>query len=467
MALKYHAAGLPPGLRCDPDTGEVTGTPAVGLTTIDAPEKDYTVEISAVDESGLGATRSFTWTIKHTVEILFTAGDVTAFDPVITLAPGATFVPQWEFGDGNSEESATPSHTYASTGTYHGRVRVSSAETVGIDFGGKGLTALDVTALTTLESLKCEDNAIEELDVEELVNLTTLWCENNALASLDVTALVLLQDLRCGNNSLDVLDVGGLTALTDLRCESNLLGELDVMALTSLTHLDAGDNAIADLDVSAATNMVTLDCSNNGISTLDVSGMASLVTLRCEHNNISALTFHAAATALDEVLCHFNVLNQASLDGMSAHLVAAGGTSARTFNCSKQSPQVFLDDDDYTTLLTNNWTITADLIPDMTVHEGDDAGVDFTLDCSEFLVGATAFGATNLPAGLSINPATGVIEGYVDGDVAGSYSVDVTGTGGTPSAETFIMTVEETALLSDRSGNLLVQRDGKVIALRA
>jgi hypothetical protein len=56
----YGAAGLPPGLNFDPDTGDIWGTIATGA----AANGPYQVTFSATDASGASASTTFTWAVN-------------------------------------------------------------------------------------------------------------------------------------------------------------------------------------------------------------------------------------------------------------------------------------------------------------------------------------------------------------------------------------------------------------------
>ena len=58
-----------------------------------------------------------------------------------------------------------------------------------------GLTKIDVSKLTKLESLECDRNALTELKVTGLSNLQVLSCNKNKLTSLDLTGLTNLRDM--------------------------------------------------------------------------------------------------------------------------------------------------------------------------------------------------------------------------------------------------------------------------------
>lgn len=103
-----------------------------------------------------------------------------------------------------------------------------------------GLTKIDVSKLTKLETLHCDRNALTELNVTGLTNLQRLVCDQNQLTSLDLTGLTKLGLLYCYRNQLTSLNLAGLTSLVTLSCHTNKLTELDISMLPALNELRCG-----------------------------------------------------------------------------------------------------------------------------------------------------------------------------------------------------------------------------------
>ena len=79
---------------------------------------------------------------------------------------------------------------------------------------------------------------ITELDVHGIYN------NRQPLTALDVSGLTSLQKLKCDNNNLTELNVQGLTSLQELDCSLNQLPELNVQGLTALQKLECYGNQI-------------------------------------------------------------------------------------------------------------------------------------------------------------------------------------------------------------------------------
>ena len=139
---------------------------------------------------------------------------------------------------------------------------------------------LDVSGLTALTDLYCQNNQLEALDgLEKLTELTVLNCPNNQLKALDVSENKKLTWLICQSNQLETLvGLEKLTELTGLNCLSNKLKALDLSANTALTTLYCADNPLTSftpkdghtLTVDKTTGgtvwMTDFDFSNNKIT---------------------------------------------------------------------------------------------------------------------------------------------------------------------------------------------------------
>jgi Leucine-rich repeat (LRR) protein len=127
------------------------------------------------------------------------------------------------------------------------------------------------------------------LDVTGLTALKELWCQNNQLGVLTLSGLTALQELACDYNQLTTLDASGLTALEKLTCNNNQLGTLNLSGITALKELYCNDNQLAALTVSGLTDLEILYCQNNLLTELTVSGLNALEDLSCSGNKLTSL----------------------------------------------------------------------------------------------------------------------------------------------------------------------------------
>ena len=176
---------------------------------------------------------------------------------------------------------------------------------VGLNVTNEGLTgSLNVSGLSKLAVLNCNDNTLTALNVSGLTALSWLDCVSNNLTALNVSGLTALSWLNCMGNDLSALDVSGLTALQWLLCINNNLNTLNVSGLTALELLDCTLNNLAALNVSGLTALKSLFCSGNNLTALDVSKNPKLADLQCHSNRLSRL--NVSGLSLSSLHCQYN-----------------------------------------------------------------------------------------------------------------------------------------------------------------
>ncbi|MDR0872370.1 MAG: hypothetical protein LBN27_02735, partial [Prevotellaceae bacterium] len=132
-----------------------------------------------------------------------------------------------------------------------------------------------------------ENKRVTELDVQE----------KNLTGTLDVTGLTAMDVLRCNNNQLTALDVSGLTALGVLHCFGNQLTELDVSDLSSLRLLWCHYNQLAKLDLSNKTGSINYTGRDQSVA-LTLTGSGTSYT--------AAVTMNAGTTFGNNALSYAN-----------------------------------------------------------------------------------------------------------------------------------------------------------------
>jgi len=136
-----------------------------------------------------------------------------------------------------------------------------------------GLTSLDASNNSELESLLCACNQLTSLDVSKNIALKSLFCEHNELTSLDISKNSALEWLHCYDNQLASLVFGKNSALTDLWCDNNQLTSLDVSKSSALTELSCTRNQLTSLDLSNNKALTDLQCYNNKLSSSALNDM--------------------------------------------------------------------------------------------------------------------------------------------------------------------------------------------------
>lgn len=194
-----------------------------------------------------------------------------------------------DWGDGVKTEY--PSIGDPITGTLKGNVvTVSGYDITMVDCASQQLSAIDVTAMTDLNTLLCQNNQLQALDVTGNINLRKLNCSYNKLTGLTLgSKLTGLLELVVNNNEISTLSLTYAKSLYSLVCNDNKLASLSLTYNTKLKTLWCQNNQLTTLNVSKCTLLETLIAYNNQIATVNVSGLTKLTDFWCDINKITAL----------------------------------------------------------------------------------------------------------------------------------------------------------------------------------
>lgn len=165
-----------------------------------------------------------------------------------------------------------------------------------------GISSLNVTALSNLQTLICSQNAVlQNINISGLTQLTKLDCNYSPVAMINNTGAVNLLTFNCSygniqpfflnsalanmphlkeldcrwNNHINALDLGGVPELERLFCSNNQLTSLDISAQPNLNLLYCEVNQISELDLSNHTRLNQVNCSGNPLTTVDFSSSIS------------------------------------------------------------------------------------------------------------------------------------------------------------------------------------------------
>lgn len=198
-----------------------------------------------------------------------------------------------------------------------------------LDCGSGLISALSISNLHQLKSIKCFDNSLYSVDLvgleqletlnvshneilsllnlSGLANLKTLLVADGRLPHLDLTHFPLLETVDCANNLIiDNLTVAPGNNLKNFNCSRNPHWNLnDFSSMPNLKKLECYWNQLGTIDVSSLTQLETLICFNSGLTTLDVSNLTNLKELRCDQNQLTSLAF-TNATSLEILKCNEN-----------------------------------------------------------------------------------------------------------------------------------------------------------------
>lgn len=180
--------------------------------------------------------------------------------------------------------------------------------------GSTSLRTADLSNNYALINLFIDNTGLRTLDLTSNTSLVYLECKGNkSLADIDLTGNSNLISLDLSSNRLTNLDITSNTALTGLKIDSNKIVSIDLSAL-DLYYFSCSKNEISDIDISDNINLLYFDCSNNNISDLDLTSNTLLEHLDFSDNNISGNFALTDNTALTELNCSSNQIDELIID---------------------------------------------------------------------------------------------------------------------------------------------------------
>lgn len=313
-----------------------------------------------------------------------------------------------------------------------------------------GRDVLTVEEQRKVETIEVEGKNISSLrGIEAFPNLTELKCGNNSIQKLDLRQNPKLKTLKCNKNQLTQLDLSKNPDIDYLNCSENQLKQLDVSHLKDLAMLNCSHNDLEQLDVRNSKFLETLYCSWNRLTELDadVTHKSRLVSVECQNNQLTSLIL-GQNKLLKKLNCAHNQLTQLNLNNMSA---------LKELNCANNQLTVLdvSDSPELTTLWLKNNHLTSlnlDNNPNLNFSITDIYSSDFNNVYTVTLNPDRTFDLRNLPEGFDINRVTEWVNGTVKGNILtvnegtnvvyygyrcitgmmdASFTLDVTGTGGT------------------------------------
>ena len=285
-----------------------------------------------------------------------------------------------------------------------------------------------IEAFPNLTELDCGNNSIQKLDLRQNPMLITLKCNKNQLTQLDLSKNPDIDYLNCSENQLEQLDVSHLK-LEYLYCSHNDLEQLDVKNSKWLRELDCSKNELTglDVDVTHKPNLIRVECQNNQLTSLILGENKMLRKLNCANNQLTQLNLNNMIS-LTELNCANNqltVLDVSSSPDLTTLVLKNNHlTSLNLDNNPKLELTTYTDI--YHSDFNNVYTVT--LNPDRTFDLSTLPG-GFDINRVTEWVNGTVKG--NI---LTVNDGTNVVYyGYrcITGMMDASFTLDVTGTGGT------------------------------------
>lgn len=299
-----------------------------------------------------------------------------------------------------------------------------------IEVEGRNISNLKgIEAFPNLKELKCGNNSIQNLDLRQNPKLETLKCNKNQLTQLDLSKNPQIDYLICSWNQLKQLDVSNLKDLVTLDCSHNDLEQLDVKNSKFLVTLNCSANQLTELDadVTHKSRLVSVECQNNQLTSLILGENKGLTKLNCAHNQLTQLNLNNMIS-LEELNCSNNQLTVLDVSDSPelTKLVLKNNhlTSLNLDNNPKLELTTYTDI--YHSDFNNVYTVT--LNPDRTFDLSSLPG-DFEIN----RVTGWEHGKANGNI-LTVDEGTNVVYyGYrcITGMMDASFTLDVTGTGGT------------------------------------
>ena len=310
-----------------------------------------------------------------------------------------------------------------------------------------GRDVLTVEEQRKVETIEVEGKNISSLrGIEAFPNLTELDCGNNSIQKLDLRQNPMLITLKCNKNQLTQLDLSKNPDIDYLNCSENQLEQLDVSHL-KLEYLYCSHNDLEQLDVKNSKWLRELDCSKNELTVLDVDVIhkPNQVRVECQNNQLIL----GENKMLRKLNCANNQLTQLNLNNM---------ISLTELNCANNQLTVLdvSSSPNLTTLWLKNNQLTSlnlDNNPNLNFTYTDFYNSDFNNVYTVTLNPDRTFDLSTLPGGFDINRVTEWVNGTVKGNILtvndgtnvvyygyqcitggmmdASFTLDVTGTGGT------------------------------------
>ncbi|WP_159099231.1 immunoglobulin-like domain-containing protein [Aquimarina spinulae] len=216
------------------------------------------------------------------------------------------------------------------------------------------LSSIDVSANKGLRDLRIQGNNLISLDISANTVLRYLSCVDNDLTNLDVQNNVLLENLSCGKNQFTTIDVGMLTNLIDLFIEDTpTLTSLDVSSNVNLEDIGVDNNtSLTSLNLSNNTKLIEVYINNTSITALDFSNSPDLYYVECQNNALTSLNFKNGNTVdIDDVYSTGNPnLSCITVDDPTASYLASWNKDA-TANFAEYCRLTYVPNDNFEALL--------------------------------------------------------------------------------------------------------------------
>ena len=436
--LSYTAIGLPAGLTIDPATGVISGTIDNSASQVNG--GSYTIEVTASDGRGGSVISSFTWDVANPAPVAENDTATTDEDTAVNIPVLANDVDP----DG---DDLTVTEAEAGNGTVVINADGSLLYTPNADFNGTDTIVYNISDGEGGISTASVDITVTPVnDAPTTVGLPNQDGEDGAAVIIPTAT------------AFDDVDGDDLTFSAD--------GLPDALTI--------------DPDTGVISGVLSADSSQNGpfvvtITATDPSGEEVSTTFVYSVQNVPPVAVNDAATTPEDTPVTVAVLTNDTDPDNDPLTITAASSDTGTVVVNPGGTLTFTPDPDFNGQANVSYTVsdgqggtatatlTVDVtgvndapetidIPDVTNEDSQSVSIATASFFSDVDGDALTITAAGLPAGLTIDPATGIISGTLaggasQGGVGGVYTVTLTaddGNGGTVSQD-FTWTVTNPA----------------------
>lgn len=171
------------------------------------------------------------------------------------------------------------------------KIQLSEAELVTvIDCPAAGVTTIEgLTQFENLRDLRLNSNALTAVDLTGLANLEIFWgFDNPNLATVNISGLSNLRYLHCQNTPITALDLSAAANMVELNLYNTQLEAIDLTYCNPLTILNLENSKVTSVDISNKTALWYCNVRlNQNITALNVQGCSALRELYVDNTCIS------------------------------------------------------------------------------------------------------------------------------------------------------------------------------------
>ena len=409
-ALTYSATNLPAGLTINSSTGLISGTPTTAGTS--------NVTVTAKDTTGAQGSAAFSWTIHNTVTVTNPGTQTGTSGTAANLQISAT-------------DSGNSALTYSATNLPAGLTINSST---GLISGTPTTAGTSNVTVTAKDTTGAQGSAAFSWTIHNTVTVTNPGNQTGAVSS--ATSLQ-ISATDSGNASL-TFSATNLPAGLSISSAGLISGSPSTAGTSNVT-VTATDGTTASGSASfswtinpAAGNTVTVTNPGNQTGT---SGTAANLQISATDSGNSALTY--SATNLPAGLTINSSTGLISGTPTTAGTSNVTVTATDTTNASGSTSFSWTIHNTVTVTNPGNQTGTSGTAANLQISATDSGGATLT------------YGATGLPAGLSINASNGLISGTPTTGANYSVTVTVTDTTSASGSAAFSWTIVNTVTMTN------------------